>query len=263
MVQGRDGARGTGEAVAPSRYRERHRAARHRAFLDTARRIVTTEGQSALTMQRVTDELGTSVGGIYLYFPTKDALLAELESEALHVLHTSFLLGQVRLDAALEGTTPAEAALTRAMATARFWIDAEITLPTEIELSRRLFGDARSVADGDASAQLLPSVLRLLDEGRIRLSAAAELGVIDPDDDLERAVLVVSSLNGVLLASKVGVLDEALFDGRRLALRLVDLLFAGWGAPADARAAAGARLDALAERGHLAPLPGPNDADHH
>jgi AcrR family transcriptional regulator len=250
--------------VAPARYRERHRAARHRAFLDAARRIVTTEGQAALTMQRVTEELGTSVGGIYLYFPTKDALLAELEREALQVLHASFLLGQARLDAALEVTSiePAEAALTRALATARFWIDAEASLPTEIELSRRLFGDTGSVVVSDATAGVLPSVLRVLDEARSRLSAAAGLGIIDQDDDLERAVLIVSSVNGVLLASKVGVWDEALFDGRRLALRLVDLLFAGWGAPAESRAAAGARLDAMADRGHLAPVPGPEHADH-
>lgn len=258
MVQG-----GAGESASSTRYRERRRAARHQAFLDTARRIVTTEGQSALTMQRITDELGTSVGGIYLYFPTKDALLAELESEALNVLHASFLLGQARLDTVLveSAAAPVDAALTRALASARFWIDAELTLPTEIELSRRFFSDPRSV-DGESSTRVLPSVLRLLDEGRARLAAAAALGIIEADDDLERAVLVVSSVNGVLLASKVGVLDEALFDGRRLALRLVDLLFAGWGAPADARARAGARLDALAERGHLAPVPGPDRADH-
>jgi AcrR family transcriptional regulator len=249
--------------VASPRYRERHRAARHRAFLDTARRIVTTEGQAALTMQRVTDELGTSVGGIYLYFPTKDALLAELESEALQVLHASFLLGRSRLDEALTSLAPADAALTRAMAAARFWIDAETTLPTEIELSRRLFGDASSLGDEGTAGRVLPSVLRLLDEVQRPLTAAAALGIIDQDDDLERAVLIVSSVNGVLLASKVGAWDEALFDGRRLALRLVDLLFAGWGAPAEPRAAAGARLDALAERGHLAPVPGPDAPDHH
>jgi AcrR family transcriptional regulator len=256
---------GAGESAATTRYRERHRAARHRAFLDTARRIVTTEGQSALTMQRVTDELGTSVGGIYLYFPTKDALLAELENEALQVLHASFLLGQARLEATLspQGLAPAEVALTKAMAAARFWIDAEATLPTEIELSRRLFGEAGPVVGEGASARVLPSVVRLLDEVQGPLSAAASLGIIDQDDDLERAVLIVSSVNGVLLASKVGVWDEALFDGRRLALRLVDLLFAGWGAPAEPRAAAGARLDALADRGHLAPVPGPEPPDHH
>lgn len=252
---------GTGEA-APARYRERRRAARHRAFLDTARRIVTTEGQAALTMQRVTDELGTSVGGIYLYFPTKDALLAELESEALQVLHASLLLGQARLAEALPDDA-VEAALTRAMAAARFWIDAETTLPTEIELSRRLFGDARSVlAEGPAS-RVLPSALRLLDVVRAPLADAAALGVIDPaDDELERAVLVVASVNGVLLASKVGAWDDALFDGRRLALRLVDLLFAGWGAPPAARAAAAARLDVLSGRGDLAPVPGPEPPHH-
>lgn len=250
--------RGTADP-APARFRERHRAARHRAFLDTARRIVTSEGHGALTMQRVTDEMGTSVGGIYLYFPTKDALLAELEAEALHVLHASCLLGQARLDAHLEvqGTDATTAALARAVATARFWIDAEASLPTEIDLSRRLFSDAGVVAGEEETARLLPAVLRLLDEARTRIGAAAALGALAPDDDLERAITAVSAVNGVLLASAVGSWDEELFDGRRLARRLVDVLFLGWGADGDGLDAANDALDAFGAREHLAPVPGP------
>lgn len=214
-------------------------------------------------MQRVTDEMGTSVGGIYLYFPTKDALLAELEAEALHVLHASYLLGQARLDAHLEveGVGGAVAAVARVVATGRFWIDAEGSLPSEIDLSRRLFSDARIVGGEEETARLLPAVLRVLDEARTRLAAAAELDALAPDDDLERAITLVSAINGVLLASAIGSWDEEVFDGRRLARRLVEVLLAGWGADGEVLAAAVAVVDGFAGAEDLAPVPGPDRGD--
>lgn len=252
LVQGR----GTADPAGPARLRERQRAARHRAFLDTARRIVTSEGQTALTMQRVTDELGTSVGGIYLYFPTKDALLAELEAEALEVLHASFVLGQSRLDDHLGTRTvaPATAALARAVATARFWIDAESTLPAEVELSRRVFAESRTAGEGGDASPVEPAALRLLEAVRTRIAGAASAGALDPDDDLDRAVIVVAAVNGVLLGSQLRAWDEGRLDGRRLAGRLVDGLFVGWGATREGLDDAARMLDDLGDR-RLAPVP--------
>ncbi|CAN5615726.1 hypothetical protein BH20ACT2_BH20ACT2_20220 [soil metagenome] len=255
MVRALVQAGGDDEPTIPPRFRERHRLARHREFLDAARRIVNTDGQAALTMQRVTDDVGSSVGGIYIYFPSKNALIAELQREALEVLTTSYLLGQARLDLLLaeRDVDPATAALARGIATARFWIASEETFPSEIELSRRLLAGAQAVIATDEASRVLPAVLRLLEEGRQRLDAAAELGAIDPANNIERAVVVIAAITGVLLTSKLGRWDDHLFDGRHLATELIGNLFAGWGATRDRLAAVDELLAAFSQDQHRAP----------
>src|SRR5690606_12964446 len=78
--------------AAPLGRRERNRLARHRSFLDAALRIATDEGVHRLTMQRLADEVDAAVGTVYTYFPSKGALLAEVQREAVDRLTGSYLL---------------------------------------------------------------------------------------------------------------------------------------------------------------------------
>lgn len=209
-------------------------------------------------MQAVTDALGTSVGGIYLYFKTKESLVAELQRESLSALHTSYLLGQSRLATALEddGVDAGTAALARVVATARFWVAAERTIATDVELSRRIFDGQRTVVRDAERSPVLPAAIRLLEEVRRRFDDAVDAGALEPADNLERAVITISSVNGVLLASKVGRWDEARFDGRRLAHCYVTDLFVGWGADRERLDAARGHVDAFEQHQQLAPQPG-------
>lgn len=238
----------------PPRFRERHRQARHREFLDAARRIVAADGPDALTMQRVTDDLGTSVGGIYIYFPTKDSLLVELQREALNSLHASYLLGQARLDDHLRdhSVDPAPASLARLLATARFWTDAHEHLAGDLDLSRRVFAPH---GETDEAGTVLPAVLRFLEDIAKRLDEAVSAGALEAADNLERSAVLVAAVNGVLLASTVRGWDESLFDGGVLATRLSVDLFVGWGAERSALDEAAKTLEGYGAIGHLAPPP--------
>ncbi len=239
-------------------FREQYRLARHRAFLDTAIRIVVAEGEAALTMQRVAEETGSAVGSIYRYFPSKDALIAEVQREALDVLHTSGLVGQSHLDDLIgeRGTPAATAALARVAAAALFWIVGEDTYPSEIQLSRRLFVDPDVVVATEEATRILPAALRLLADGQRLLDEAAAVKALRPGNSVERAVVIISSLTGVVLTSKLGRWDASLFDGRRLGREhLLDLL-AAWGATKARLGAALALVDEVESRGLLAPRVG-------
>ena len=48
-----------------------------------------TEGFDALTMQRLADECDAAVGAVYRYFPSKGALVAEVQREAIDRLATA------------------------------------------------------------------------------------------------------------------------------------------------------------------------------
>ncbi len=76
------------------------------AVVEAARRILDGEGAAALTMQRIADVSGATVGSIYQYFPGKDAIVAlvcerELEAAAAQAHASTERLRRLPLAAAL------------------------------------------------------------------------------------------------------------------------------------------------------------------
>ncbi|MGE3620286.1 MAG: TetR/AcrR family transcriptional regulator [Acidimicrobiia bacterium] len=235
--------------------RARNRIARHRAYLATALRIATEEGLDALTMQRLADDLDSAVGTVYTYFPSKGAVVAEIQREAVERLVASYLLLLPDVERRVADEPPRLAALTHVVGFTRFWVASLDTFPQEQRLIQALVADAGAVPETEA-ARVLPAAWRLLGLARDRFERAAEVGALTRADALERTVVMAAGLNGVVQLGRLGRWDPDLLDGRRLAGGFVDSLLQGWGAEPTALAAAHAHLDRIARRRHLArPLP--------
>ncbi len=237
--------------------RERNRLARHRAYLAAALRIATEEGLHAVTMQRLADELDCAVGTVYTYFPSKSALVAEVQREAIERLTASYLLLLPELDARLrDEPDQIVAALAHIVAIGRFWIDIGRTYPQETRLLQLLMSEPdRAMTDGDA-LRVVPAALRHLDLARDRFAVADQAGALRTDDPMARTITFAAALNGVLQVGRLGRLDPDLLDGERLAGSLLDDLLQGWGADLGALAAAHVHIDALRAHGPLArPIP--------
>lgn len=217
-------------------------------------RLVFTQGLEGLTMQRLAADVDCAVGSVYTYFPSKSALVAELQRAAIEVLDDSCAAFEARFDREVgrSGTAPDVRSLALVVGYARFWVDTFETFPEEARLMQRLMSDAsRTVADEDVS-RVLPVALRLIDRVRAALAAAADGGALDAGDALQRTVVLAASLNGVLLLGHIARVDPELFDPSRQAEALVHDLLRGWGADPEALQAARERVDALAEAGPLA-----------
>jgi AcrR family transcriptional regulator len=241
---------------APPGRRERNRLARHREYLQTALQIATDEGLAAVTMQRLAAEVGAAVGTIYTYFPSKGALVAEVQREAIDRITASYLQLRPAIDDRVADLDPSVAALAHLVGFARFSIESVRTLPQEQRLLQQLVFDAEEVVPTEEGARVLPTVLRLLDLARERFAVAETTGALAPGDPMERTVILAASLNGVLQVSKLARWDADLLDGTRLARRLVDDLLLGMGADPSVLAQGHAVIDALARRQPLArPLP--------
>jgi AcrR family transcriptional regulator len=252
MVQGSPST--PAPSAVPGR-RERNRLARHRSFLRTAMSIVGTEGLDGLTMARLADDLDCAVGTVYTYFPSKGALVAAVQREAIEKIGASYLVIRAETDRLIgeRGPGPVVAALARAVGLGRFWAAAPETFPEEAHLLQLLMTDPREVLGPDEGAANVPSALRHLDQGRAILDQAVEVGALRPGEPWARVVSWVAAVNGVAQTSRLAVYDQQLFEGRGLADQLnVDLL-RGWGADEAALAEAVALVDELAARGPLAP----------
>lgn len=235
--------------------RARNRLERHGAFLATAKHLVASEGLEALTMQRLAAECGCAVGTAYTYFPSKSALVAQVQADAIERLTGSYLLFRARFGAeALDGATREVAALAEVVGFFRFWMATFETFPEEAKLLQLLMTDPPHpvIADEDVS-RVLPSALRLLQLAAEAIDGAAAAGALRPGDALDRTIRLAAAVNGVLLLDQLARVDAQLFEGRRHANALVAELLLAWGATADAIAASSSRVDALAAKGPLAP----------
>ena len=252
---GEEGTAGPARAMTGAAARDELRWRRHRAILDTALEILTTDGHDALTMHRIAEELECGVASIYRLFASKDALLAELQLDALRVLGESWAEGARRLDETLAaaGVDEQDAALTRALAAGWFWIAADERFSHEIDLTRRVVVDRSTVVPPEQASRVLAATLEMLDRGRQALDGAVEAGALRPGNTVERAIVVISSIFGVTLTAKFSRWDLQLFDGERVASEALCDLFVAWGADPEAMERVAAMLRAEITAGRLAP----------
>jgi AcrR family transcriptional regulator len=252
------GATDRGEAASAARggARARNRRLRERAYLDAAMEIAATDGLATLTMSRLAGEVDAAVGTVYTYFPSKGALMAELQREAVERLTASYHLVRDRSEADLAEWDDAQAvAVARLAVFGAFWIAAADTLPHEAALLHGLVSVADVFVPPEERHRVLPAALALLGEARSAVAGAAEAGVIVVDDPTELVVRWAASLTGVLLTANLAPVDVVVIDPRRLAAQLQRDLLVGWGARPDLVDLADGHIGALAAQGPLAPPP--------
>lgn len=234
--------------------RERNRLARHRAYLRAALHIVFEEGLDALTMQRLAREVDASVGSVYTYFPSKGALVAEVQREAIERLAASALVLVGEIDRAADaGTAP----LASVVAFGRFWLTAPRTYPEEMQLLLLLLADVTQSVPAEEAGRVVPAALRLLGLAEERLTAAVGHGALSAGDADRRTIALAASLTGCVQLDTVSQWDPDLLDPVDTGRTVLDGLLLGWGADPSALAEAHAVVDDLEAAGPLArPVPG-------
>lgn len=210
--------------------RARTRARRIDEIVAAALEMVRDEGLEALTTHALAKRLDVAVGALYRYFPSKAALLAEVERRAIGSLGAHL---QQTLDEA-EGAFRAKgASLARLVLAGRAYARFAKDHPTETAFIGQLLADPRTLVPGEDGAALVSTTLSLLGVVAGLFSAAADEGVLSPGAPLERAVLYWSGLRGVLELSKLRVHAPG-FDAGPLADAMTRALMVGFGADGDA-----------------------------
>ena len=216
--------------------------------------IAGREGIRGLTMQRLADEVDAAVGTVYTYFPSKGALVAELQRESIEHLTASYHRTRERSEARLSSwTDPVEVAVARLLVFGRFWVATVDTLPHESAFLHALISESEESIPPEEHHRVMPAALALLDEARTEVTRAASVGAITVDDPMDVVIRWAAALTGVLLTSNLAPLNPRAFDGRRLARVLQRDLLAGWGASAADIARAEVHVADLEAEGPLAP----------
>lgn len=242
--------------AAPRGARARNRLARHRAYLRAALGLVFEEGLDALTMQRLADEVGASVGSVYTYFPSKGALVAEVQREAIERLGASALILAGDVDRAVEDAAAPVALLAPVAGFGRFWLTAARTYPEEMQLLLLLLSDVSETVPAQEGGRVVPAALRLLGLAETALAAAADGGAVHEGDSWQRTISLGASLTGCVQLAVVERWDPELLDPAAAGRSVLDTLLVGWGADPACLADAHRVIDRLEGAAPLArPLP--------
>lgn len=217
--------------------------------------IVEGVGPDGLTMAALAEAADYAPASLYTYFPSRSALLAAVQQQALGVLGRVADEHTAAWDEAFDGergVDAIDAALARLLAFSGLFLSAPEHHAREFRLQQRLLvtpgveetADAVSVVP--AAMAVLEAPRRLIDRAVAVGALAAHEPVADPldeplDGSLVRTLAWIVALNGALLVDEIAAGLPT--TGVRLGEEITDALLRGWGAPTE-RLGAGRALAA-------------------
>jgi len=209
------------------------RQARLAEWIDAALALLSEGGLEGVTIKALASQVGKSVGALYRYFPSKDALLAAMQDRVLSALRSD-------IEAALQAM-PATGDAHRSLARLMVCVDAFVALPTErpahFQLLTAVQADPRQLLDHDDAAVVAAALRPLLARIVAEFVGAQASGALAHGDARERTLMLWSSLQGLLQLRKFAHFDEALVVPPTLPRDLARALLVGWGADPAALAA--------------------------
>ncbi len=196
--------------------RQRRRQRSLDAWLDAALDVVAEVGLSGLTIKGLAQRVDRSVGAIYRYFPSKNALIVAMGARVLGAL------GE-RLEA-----VPGDDPLARVRAMADEYIAFATDEPARFALIQSLVGEPRQLLDGEDAAAVADAMRALLARVAVQLHAAVEAGQLAAGDPAERTLHLWAGLQGTLQLRKFGRFEPRMADLAPIARNLVSALLRGW-----------------------------------
>ncbi len=201
-----------------------------------AMRLAGENGIEGLTLQQIAAELDCAIGALYRYFPSKGALLAELQCRIIVTLHAKHSACRQRCAAwaAANPAASAVAALMPLVAVALLYEGLARNAPSQFGMLSLSLGDPRRLIDDANARRVAEASTPMFGEIAEDIVAAGRSGVLcleaPNDDSLANAMLLWAALHGVVQLRKLEDLDPRREPTTVAALRLVRTLLIGWGA---------------------------------
>jgi len=217
--------------------RARRRATRTTQILALAMRQVETQGLDGLTLQQIARDLDYTVPALYRYFPSKDALVAELQRRVVALLDHKHCEVEARTQEWLGNQSQEDqerfGPLAPIAATGLFYAGLARSAPQAFGLLAASLGDPRHLIDDGQAQAVIATALPIFDRLARSIRYAVEARQLDPGNAPERVLVIWSSLHGVAQLAKLERLAPDRLDSQRLCASLLEALLIGWGADAS------------------------------
>lgn len=194
-------------------------------LLETATHIVADEGVEALTMHRLASEIGVAVGGLYRYFDSREALVVELQRQAVDGLREAVDAGVARAG---------DDGLRAVIAVARVWRKQAREVPERHRFIDAYFSDPRELLTEEQRREIEVSLAPLLETVVGAFERAADGGALDAGDAHVRTHVLWATLHGVDHFQKRDARAPAKLRTQALFKESLRALLVGWGAEENA-----------------------------
>lgn len=212
----------------PSRRKE-DRVARRKRVLRGALDLIEAGGLEGLSLHKLAKYLGYTVGALYRYFPSKDALIAALQCDVIETLGEAFegLWQEVREDQAWCALPEDVREAGMLLVTVDFYVAYATRSPAHFRLNSRMMSDPRPlINDEDAMAVFLVA-------GRIwqavgQMLHQARLFTCE-QEAAERALVLWSAMHGVMQSPKLMRFSSGNWEMHGIMRTFLQTMLLGWG----------------------------------
>ncbi|MEN6542866.1 helix-turn-helix domain-containing protein [Parvibaculum sp.] len=211
-----------------------NRTRKMREILASALDLACEGGLDNLTLHALAERMGRSVAAVYRYYPSKEAVVRELQRlVATHIrLISADTAARIDVWAARQGLNEGARALARLIGAAQTYELFAQEAPAEFGLVTHYLGSARyGLPERDAQAvfEVARETLGMLSAD---IAAAQATGAITPGDAQERTLMHWGALQGVIQLLKFTRRGGAWGPAESLPDTTMRALLAGWGADA-------------------------------
>ncbi len=207
--------------------RTRKRLEKTKLILSTAQTILLNEGLEAVTVHRIARELDLTVGALYRYFPSKQAMLTGLGEDIVQGF-TSTLTELAQLYVSENPDAP-HPEITEVFVVGYGFLDMAERSPARYRMVDLMLVDPRTMVQKEDRMTVLQTLFELLARVESRLEEAAQAKTISKGPFRERTIGLWSSLLGISSMQKMRRLYPEQVPADNLAAQTLYPLFLAWG----------------------------------
>jgi AcrR family transcriptional regulator len=206
---------------------QRKRLEKQEFIVDTAMGLLAEGGLEMVTVGRLAKELDYTPGALYRYFPSMEALLAQMQKRAIASLHERIM----RAIAPFAGNGQEIARLRAVAACYLEGTSGEAAHEHQLSLISQMLASPKVLIGDPIATQTAPKLIALLMLVEQLISQAQETGSLSAGLARERAVQLWAGLQGAVALGKLSRFDSELFSAQHVGQGLLENLLIAWGAP--------------------------------
>ena len=223
----------------------RKRAERRERIVEAAFAAIAESGPADFSLNQLARDLDYAPGALYWYFPSKEALVVEVQRVAFTELAEKFREAREAWESRASDSTLSRDArhIYSLLSLAKFYLNLGMTSP---EYSRLIaFSlDPRVWLDDESAKVLTPVLASVFAEVSVPFAHALGANILSEGSAIVRAVQYWAALQGVLQVNKLARINPDMFDLNILGMDTARTMLLGWGADAKALSEAVAQLTA-------------------
>jgi AcrR family transcriptional regulator len=206
--------------------RTRKRLEKTRLILSTAQNILLNEGLEAVTVHRIARELDLTVGALYRYFPSKQAMLTGLGEDIVRGFTTA-LTEMAELYASENQNDPLKE-ITEVFIIGYAFLDMAERSPARYRMVDLMLVDPRTMVRKEDRMSVLQTLFELLARVELLLEQACKKDLVSKGPFRERTIGLWSSLLGISSMQKMRRLYPEQVPADNLAIHTLHPLFLAW-----------------------------------